>query len=202
MFVLLSLYRVSVLLCVVVQVSPCRLCLVLYSLVRQRLAPLSPSPLPSLLSRPSHRHSRRRPSTPSHCHPSPPMYPLEEREEDPPRDPDRRDDPPRSLPPRSLPPRSLLPRSPPPARRRPVGFLFRPAAARRVFPSSFRRMFSTRRLCVVRGCKGLCVHGVVWEVARVAGGGGRWRRGRFTGRSGGSGGRTRTATRTGANTVH
>ena len=46
MFVLLSLYRVSVLLCVVVQVSPCRLCLVLYSLVRQRLAPLSPSPLP------------------------------------------------------------------------------------------------------------------------------------------------------------
>ena len=46
MFVLLSLYRVSVLLCVVVQVSPCRLCLVLYSLVRQRLAPLFPSPLP------------------------------------------------------------------------------------------------------------------------------------------------------------
>ena len=97
------------------------------------------------------------------------MYPLEEREEDPPRDPDRRDDPP----PRSLPPRSPPPRSPPPARRRPAGFLFRPAAARRVFPSSFRRMFSTRRLCVVRRCTRL-VRGCAQGVVRGCMGGGRW----------------------------
>ena len=61
--------RVSVLLCVVIQVSPCRLCLVLYSLVRQRLAPLSPSPLPF----PSPL-SPFPPLSPSLA--SPPLYPL------------------------------------------------------------------------------------------------------------------------------